>query len=664
MRSLLKKWHIKKNESYKVKINNSFEVENVCGISGIVNLHQNPIRHLEHKISVLNSLIQHRGPDGEGIWTNDRQSIGLGHRRLSIIDLSSSASQPMVGTNKTVLSFNGEIYNYIELRDQLSNSWDFHTHNSDTETILAAYAKYQYDSVHHLRGMFAFALWDEKNNRLFCARDRFGIKPFYYTVVDGNFVFASEAKALLPFLSEIETDEVALAEYLTFQYTLGEETIFKGIRQLLPGHVLKIENGRVSIWRYWDVRYCINSEQNESYYYQKLEELLHDSIQIHLRSDVKVASYISGGVDSSLIGILASNQQGGLAGAFHGRFMEYPGYDESAYALSVAEQTNQEFHCIDITAKDFEKNIRKVIYHLDFPCAGPGSFPQYMVSQLASENVKVILGGQGGDEIFGGYARYLVCYLEQALKNSICSGKEPISELSLSSILPSLPMLQEYLPMIRSSWKDNLFGNLTDRYFKISDRSHDITDEINWGAVSRDGVFQRFSELFNSSNVSDSGHFNKMLHFDLKCSLPALLQVEDRMSMAHGLESRVPFLDHPIAEFLATIPPQIKFKKGQMKYMLKETFRNSIPKKIMSRRDKMGFPVPLKEWFSGDLKTMIYDIFNSPNAYSREIFKTENILANLPEMSQFSRKIWALLSLELWFQEFHDRVGEFGKLLK
>jgi asparagine synthase (glutamine-hydrolysing) len=635
----------------------------MCGISGIINLHQAPIESVNHKISVLNSLIEHRGPDGEGVWISPNQSVALGHRRLSILDLSAAASQPMMGQNNTVICFNGEIYNHIELRESLESSWPFRTDHSDTETILAAYAQYQQNCMTHLRGMFAFALWDEKNQTLFCARDRFGIKPFYYTIIKDTFIFASEAKALLPFLPKITTNHDALAEYLTFQYTLGEETLFTGIHQLLPGHALKIVNGKITIWKYWDVDYSINENQNESYFYDKLQELLEDSIRVHLRSDVKVASYISGGLDSSLMGILASHQQGGLSGAFHGRFTEYPGYDESGYASAVAEQTQQPFHCLDITAQDFTQNIKKVIYHLDFPCAGPGSFPQYMVSQLASQHVKVILGGQGGDELFGGYARYLVCYLEQALKHSIDPCSTPSLEIPLGSILSSLPLLQEYTPMIKGSWKNNLFGNLDERYFQISDRSADVINEINWENIPRAQVYPKFSQWFNSENVKSSGYFNKMLHFDLKCSLPALLQVEDRMSMAHGVESRVPLLDHHLVEFVATIPPHIKFKEGKMKFLLKEVFKHHIPEKIATRRDKMGFPVPLKEWFNGELKDYIYDVFTSSKARSRNLIHTENLLTNLPKMTQFSRKTWALLSMELWFQEFHDKEAHYHRLL-
>ncbi len=267
----------------------------------------------------MNDLIAHRGPDGEGIWLSPDKSVGLTHRRLAIIDLSAAAAQPMHGPNGTVITYNGEIYNYRELRTELSGRWQFRS-ASDTECILAAYEAYDLDCLSHLRGMFAFALWDERKKRLIAARDRFGIKPFYYAIVNGVLYFASEVKALLPFLPDIDTDSEALAEYLTFQYTIGEKTLFKHVHQLLPGHYLVAEGGRIDIRRYWDVRYEIDWEHSAPYFERRLQELLNESMALHLRSDVPVGSYISGGVDSSLMAILAAKVDPRNRLSFHGRF--------------------------------------------------------------------------------------------------------------------------------------------------------------------------------------------------------------------------------------------------------------------------------------------------------------------------------------------------------
>jgi asparagine synthase (glutamine-hydrolysing) len=308
----------------------------MCGIAGIVSLDRVPIARIDAALGALDGLIAHRGPDGHGAWINPRRNAGLVHRRLAIIDLSEGARQPMLApAQSAAITYNGEIYNYRELRDLLASGWRFQT-TSDTECLLAAYNRYGEDCLENLRGMFSFALWDEREQQLFCARDRFGIKPFYYCIVGNLFVFASEAKALIPFLPEIDTDPAALAEYLTFQYTIGEATLFRGIKQLLPGHALTIQNSQIKVWRYWDVHYEIDFEHNQRYFERRLVELLEDSVDVHLRSDVPVGSYVSGGLDSSLIAILAGRSNTGVAGCFHGRFTEYPGYDESDFAEQAA----------------------------------------------------------------------------------------------------------------------------------------------------------------------------------------------------------------------------------------------------------------------------------------------------------------------------------------
>lgn len=634
----------------------------MCGIAGAASLSRAPIARLDRALAAMNHLIAHRGPDGHGFWRAADDSCGLAHRRLAIIDLSPSGHQPMTAPNGTVLTFNGEIYNYLELMAELRDGWSFRS-SSDSETILAAYARWGTDCLTHLRGMFAFAIYDGK--RLFAARDRFGIKPFYYTLIDGTLYFASEMKALLPLLPEIATDPDALAEYMTFQYTIGEKTLFRHIHTLLPGHALTVENGELRVFRYWDVHYDVDFDHSPRWFGEEMRSRLSDSIKVHLRSDVPVGSYISGGIDSSLIGILAGREEASGRIGFHGKFTDFPGYDESDYAEAACRDGGIELHQIDITANDFRDNIEKVLFHLDTPVGGPGSFPQYMVSELAARHVKVVLGGQGGDEIFGGYARYLIAYLEQALKASI-DGTQRSGNFVVTpeSIIPHLTVLQEYKPLIRQLFSKGLFGPLDERYFRLIDRSADMEDEVDWSALDQASVFARFQAIFNSErNVRKEAYFDSMTHFDFKCLLPALLQVEDRMSMAHGLESRVPLLDHSVVEFAATIPADIKFKGGQMKHFIKSTFAADLPQELAQRRDKMGFPVPLKEWFSGELKGMVSDIFATQKTRHREFFNSDAILANLDKGERFSRKTWGLLSLELWQQIFHDRAADYRRML-
>jgi asparagine synthase (glutamine-hydrolysing) len=636
----------------------------MCGIAGIVSLDGSPVARLDRALGVLDRLIAHRGPDGRGAWQSALQAAGLVHRRLAIIDLSPAAAQPMLAPGPMAITYNGEIYNYVELRHGLAERWQFRS-QSDTECILAAYERRGVECLTQLRGMFAFALWDGRRKSLFCARDRFGIKPFYYAVVGNLFVFASEAKALLPFLPDIETEPVALGEYLTFQYTLGEATLFRGIKQLLPGHALVVEDGEVRVWRYWDVRYDIDYEHNQRYFERRLIELLDDTIAVHLRSDVPVGAYVSGGIDSSLIAILAGRSERGIADCFHGRFTEFPGYDESGYAEVAVASAGARLHTVDITAGDFRDHIADVIYHLDFPVAGPGSFPQFMVSRLAARHLKVVLGGQGGDEIFGGYARYLLAYFEQCIKAALDGTyKNGNFVVTIESIVPNLGLLREYKPMMAEFWRQGLFAALDERYFRLIDRSTDMTEEVDWSLLQKQQVFDAFKAIFNNQeNVQKEAYFDKMTHFDFKCLLPALLQVEDRMSMAHGLESRVPLLDHPLIEFLATVPADVKFAGGRMKHLLKTAYAGALPEAIAERRDKMGFPVPLKEWFGGELSGLVSDVFHSRSARQRPFLNAEAVLANLGNAGRFSRKLWGLLSLELWHQMFHDRAGEYRAML-
>ncbi|MCC8952071.1 asparagine synthase (glutamine-hydrolyzing) [Bradyrhizobium sp. Pear77] len=637
----------------------------MCGIGGLLSLQGVPVRSAQRALEAIGTLIAHRGPDGYGLWTDPTLRVGLVHRRLAIIDLTPAGAQPMEAVNGTVISYNGEIYNYLELKEQLSDSWTFQS-TSDTEVILAAYSKWGERCVDHLRGMFAFAIWDNRNKKLFAARDRCGIKPLYYTVQQGVLYFASEAKALLPFLGDIETDSEALSEYLTFQYTIGEKTLFKEISALLPGHLLRVEGGNVATSRYWDVQYDVDFDRSPVYFERRFAELLSDSMRVHLRSDVPVGGYVSGGLDSSLVALLAAKLDHRSRDAFHGRFLEFPGYDESEYAKTVTDLADMSLHMADITAADFRNSIGDVIYHLDFPVAGPGAFPQYMVSALAAKNVKVVLGGQGGDELLGGYARYLVAYFEQCIKAAVDgtyqSGHYVVT---IESIVPNLGLLREYKPMIKEFWRDGLFEDLDRRYFRLVDRSTDMVGEVDQRALHKEAVFEAFRAIFNNQdNVRKEAYFDKMTHFDFKCLLPALLHVEDRMSMAHGLESRVPLLDHPLVEFLATVPADVKFMGGQMKQLMKTAYRDTLPKALLERRDKMGFPVPLKEWFDGELKDFVLDIFGEQRSKRRPLFNSDVVLSSLGGQSRFSRKTWGLLSLELWHQRFHDRATEFRAMVR
>lgn len=636
----------------------------MCGISGFFNQKKKGNPDAERHLEVMNRLQKHRGPDGEGVWVHPQRFIGFSHVRLSIIDLG-TGQQPMIAPNGDAITFNGEIYNYIELREELKDSYNFKT-TSDTEAILAAYQKWGCECVNHLRGMFAFAIWDESEGTLFCARDRFGIKPFYYTVQNGTFYFASEAKTLLPFVPDLSMNEDAFVSYLTFQFSLNDTTLFNGIEKLLPGHCIKFhKNGTFEIQKYWEVYYQLDWDHSEHYFLERVKELLEDSVRVHLRADVPVGAYVSGGLDSSIIGTLGSKYVDGQFEAFIGKFTCYEGFDESMYARDLAKMYNMKLWEEDISCQDFINDIRKVIYHLDEPVAGPGSFPQYCVSRLAAKHRKVVLGGQGGDEIFGGYTRYLIAYFEQCIKGAIEGTLNNGNFIvTYESIIPNLRNLRNYKPLMKTFWKEGLFDDISSRYFRLVNRAPDMEREINWDAIhSKYQVIDDYDRIFLGSNVGHTAYFDLMTHFDFKTLLPALLQVEDRMSMAHGLESRVPFLDHPLIEFLATIPPNVKFQNGELKRMLMKAFGNILPPSITGRKDKMGFPVPLNQWMKTDLKDFVLDIFKTQERIGRPYFNTARITDAVEKEGKFSRKVWGLLSLELWHQEFLDKASDYRKMI-
>ncbi|MDQ2853392.1 MAG: asparagine synthase (glutamine-hydrolyzing) [Chloroflexota bacterium] len=632
----------------------------MCGIAGVCDLQGRTVPGLEGELAAMTHLLRHRGPDGEGSWRGPSDRVGFTHLRLAIIDLVSGI-QPMTDAAGNWIVCNGEIYNYVELREELGVD-NFKT-TSDIEVILAAYRRWGRGCLEHLRGMFSFAIWDPADGSLFCARDRFGMKPFYYAVVDGRFYFASEAKALLPFLPKVETDPEGLRDYLTFQFCLDGKTLFSGIRELPPGHQLVVRNGTVEISRYWDVYYRLDFGRTAASFEEQLRELMADSVRVHLRADVPVGAYLSGGLDSSIVASLAADERPGELLAFNGKFAIGPAYDESVYARELSQHKGISLHELDITVSDFVDQIRRVIYHLDYPVAGPGAFPQFMVSELASRHRKVVLGGQGGDELFGGYTRYLVAYLEQCLRAAIDGTMHNGNfVVTYESILPNLTALRQYKPMLQDFWREGMFEPMDRRYFRLITRASHLQEVVRWHVLGDYSPYDTFRSIFQASNLEGESYFDRMTHFDFKTLLPALLQVEDRMSMAHGLESRLPFLDHPIVELAATIPADVKFEGGQLKKVLRSAFATMLPTSIVERQDKMGFPTPLNAWAAGPARDFVSDILSSRPALERNWVDNRRVLASLGDESAFGRGFWGLLSLEIWQREFHDRASHFRDL--
>ena len=604
------------------------------------------------------SRIAHRGPDGEGIHHVPGQAL-FGHRRLAVIDLEHGA-QPMTSLDQRyTLVFNGEIYNYIELRKDLEKEGVRITTDSDTEVLLQLLIHRGKTAIEQLNGMFAFVFHDRQTNNWIAARDHFGIKPLYYCQVGDELLFASEIKALLvhPDINAAR-DNHALHQYLALQFCLDDRTLFEGIRKIKPGHYLIGHGAKVlQDLSYWDTHYQIDPYHTEAYFRDELLALLHDSMRLQIRSDVPLGGYLSGGIDSSLVCRLAAEYIDHPIPMFHGRFAEGPQYDESNYAKALVEHAGGRYHDVVPTATEFANELPRLIEALDEPLAGPGLFPQYAVSKLAKEHVTVVLGGQGGDEIFGGYARYLVGYLEQALKGAILETQEEGKHLvTLESIVPNLALLKQYSPLLSNFWSKGLFEEMDARYFHLIDRSQGLNHLIHPEALAqfdRDRLFADFQKVFNHPDTKS--YINKMTHFDQKTLLPALLQIEDRVSMAVSLESRVPLLDKRIVDLVTSMPPPLKFQGGKTKHILKKTIRHLLPEVILNRKDKMGFPVPLNEWMRGGIvRDFVSDTLLSQNSLQRGIFRPEVLQAMLDQQGVGGRQLWGALSLELWHQRFID----------
>ena len=618
---------------------------------GFVSIHASG-KPLESRMQSLDRMLEtlaHRGPDGKGVH-HVSGSLLQGHHRLAIID-PEHGQQPMVTPDgRWSLVFNGAIYNYVELRSELeARGVDFRT-TSDTEVLLYLLVADGAAAIPRLNGMFAFVLHDRETNRWLAARDPFGIKPLYMVRPGDELVFASEIKALLAHPDvTARIDEASLAHYVSFQFCLGERTMFGGIDKLEPASWMAGEGSHIDeIRRYWTPATDVLSGTDDDAV-ERVRALIDDSVRLQLRSDVLLGGYLSGGLDSSVVCSLATHHLGSGIQVFHGRYDEGPAYDESPHARVLADWVGAEYHDVTPTPADFVEHMPRIIRLLDEPVAGPGAFGQFMVSRLAGQHVKVVLGGQGGDETFGGYARYLVAYLEQALKGAILGTQEEGSHIvTLDNVIPQLPALIDYFPLMREFWSEGLFGPMDRRYFSLVNRSRGVTELLHpdlRAAMDTESVFEEYRLVFNRPDTPS--YINKMLSFDMSTLLPALLQVEDRMSMGASLESRVPLLDTRVVDFLGSVSPAMKFREGTGKHLLKQAARDLIPPEILGRRDKIGFSVPLVEWMS---HPEVADFVRSSvlDGGGVQIFDRVAVEKMLDSCRFSNRQLWGVLSLQLW----------------
>ncbi|MBI3399372.1 MAG: asparagine synthase (glutamine-hydrolyzing) [Deltaproteobacteria bacterium] len=627
----------------------------MCGICGKINFHNEPVD--ETLLKRMASIIAHRGPDDEGIYV--KGSVGLGHRRLSIIDLSPLAHQPMSNEDGSVwIVFNGEIYNFIDLKkDLIKRGHTFRSH-SDTEVILHLYEEEGTECVQKLRGMFAFAIWDERDKSLFLARDRVGKKPLYYRHANSAFVFASEIKAILQDTAfQRKPDYLAIHHYLTYQDVPSPWTAFEGINKLPPAHCLILKNGHVDMKRYWKLSYLPKHEIGIEEIKSEIIERLKEAITIRLISDVPLGAFLSGGIDSSATVALMAGMVNEPVKTFSIGFKE-EAYNELRYARMVAERYKTDHTEFIVEPKAMEV-IDKLVWHYNEPFADSSAIPTYYVSKLAREHVTVVLNGDGGDENFAGYGRYAANEFSRKIHRFFPT---PIAKalLPLVMILPHgkdpknffwrlKRFLQEYVksPEIRNAhWLCHFSMEMKSELY-----TDGFTDKVS-GIDSFELLFDKYKE------VEAESFLDKTLYADVMMYLPDDLLVKvDVASMANSLEARSPFLDHEFMEFAARIPSELKLKGRTTKYILKEALRGILPDDVLFR-SKMGFGVPIDHWFRNELKEMAYDMLLGKRCVERGYFQKGFIQKILDEHVSgrwnWQYHIWNLLMLELWHREFID----------
>jgi len=599
----------------------------------------------------MTEAIAHRGPDADGFYAD--AGTALGHRRLSIVDLANGA-QPMTNEDGSLwITYNGEIFNHADLRPELERAGHRYKSRSDTETVLHAYEQYGEQCVCQFRGMFAFAIWDRTHNRLFCARDRLGIKPFYYFWNGRLFAFASEIKALLlhPEISA-NFNQHLLPEYLAFGYNSGEETLFHGIRKLMPGHTLTLSCGdqpRLEIKQYWDAPCPAAFEpRTDDEWIADCRTRLEDAVRTRLMSDVPLGMFLSGGVDSSAIAALIKRMTTGAVKTFAVGYSEAD-FSELSYARHVAERIGTEHHDVVISMEQFFNALPRLVWHEDEPISWPSSVSLFFVARLASEQVKVVLTGEGSDELLGGYARYRFYELNQRWMNAYrgvpSSVRGRVRDLFSSSRVLSASLRRKlgHTVLGRDTGIESLYLDNFYCAFGADEQKQLLADSY---ATDPYGLFLKYWE-----SVKRSPTLSRLLYADQKTYLVELLMKQDQMSMACSIESRVPFLDHKLVEFAASVPPRMKLRGKEGKYILKKAVADLLPEDIIYRK-KMGFPTPIRDWLLHDRAKGLINYLRDPDGILATYVNAE-FLEDLLERHYSGRydttdQIWRLLNLQLW----------------
>lgn len=630
----------------------------MCGIAGIYNFknHQKVDGELLQKMT---NVIQHRGPDADGLYVNN--NIGLGQRRLSIIDLSEAGRQPMFSQDRQLsIVFNGEIFNYLDYRDDLiKRGHTFHS-RTDTEVIIYLYREHGEECVKYLRGMFAFGIWDEQHQQLFLARDRLGQKPLYYYCDGQRLAFGSELKCLLEDATiPKEIDYEALYDYLLYLYIPAPKTIYKNIYKLPPAHYLVCtRDGIRKMQEYWDISFAhVEEDKDEAYFCEKLIAGLEEATRIRLMSDVPLGAFLSGGIDSSaIVAMMAKSVTTPIITTSIG--FDQKEFDETQFARIVSQQYHTD-HFERVVRADALDVLEKLVWHFDEPFADSSAVPTYYVSKLSREKVTVALSGDAGDENFAGYAKYPLDALEHALRSHIPDALKQFVIAPLAHLYPQWDWLPRYLrgkffltnvtlPHARAYFRTNTFitqalqDELLSSDFKQAVKGYD--------------PFSVTEYYYNRADTPDP--LSKVQYVDIKTYLPGDILVKvDRMSMANSLEVRSPIIDHKFMEFVATIPSRFKLRGQEKKYIFKKALEPYLPQEILYR-PKHGFEVPLDRWFRQELHALTQETLLSEPSFQRGIFNP-TCLKNMWQQHQsrqrnFGYNFWTLLMFELWYRRFME----------
>ncbi|MFH1537899.1 MAG: asparagine synthase (glutamine-hydrolyzing) [bacterium] len=630
----------------------------MCGIAGVLFSDGRPVD--ESSIKKMTDTLAHRGPDAWGLHVSG--PVGLGHRRLSIIDLSAAGKQPMCNEDETVwISYNGEIYNFLEIREELENLGHAFRSATDTEVVVHAYEEWGVDCLERFNGMFAFCIWDDTRRRLWLVRDRIGIKPVFYCKLPDRFVFGSEIKAILADDAvQRSIDYEALSYYLSLNWMPAPHTLFSGVKQLQPGHYMTVEaDGTTKDYSYWDIKYTEQDSGNDAELEEKFLELLEDSVRVRLVSDVPFGAFLSGGVDSSTVAFWMSRNLDKQLKTFSIYFGEST-FDENEYSSEVAKNLGSEHYLKKVTA-ELATVLPKIVWHSEEPTADSSMVAVYHLARETRKHVTMVHSGDGADETLAGYETYQAHYVHRLFRLLPGAARKKLLA-TLAKMVPA------------SDTKVNWGFKLRQFLMGASHTSEDA--HACWrmifdpetkarllapvaGLPGSDADFiDVYRDYFSRTNAKHP--LNRMLYVDTRLYLPNDMLVKvDRMSMAHSLEVRVPFLDHRLVEFIASIPPNLKLRNFRhKKYILKKAMEGKLPRRILWRK-KQGFNVPNSRWIKNELRTFVIDhLSGTPLDDMALLDKTEvaKLLSDhFNEKRDNSHRIWCLLTLSLWWQQFVKR---------